>query len=109
MRERNIKVWLPLTPLPQGTWSTTQACALTGNRTSDPLILRLALNPLSYASQGMPSICFLFVFPMTSSPLITQSDPSKCIPDYVTPCYSQLSMASQHAWIKNQTFYSPAL
>ena len=35
-----------------GTWPTTQACALTGNQTSDPLVSRLALNPLSHSSQG---------------------------------------------------------
>ena len=32
-RERNIRVWLPLTRPPLGTWPATQACALTGNRT----------------------------------------------------------------------------
>ena len=36
----------------QGTWPTTQACALTGNRTGNPLVHRLALNPLSHTSQG---------------------------------------------------------
>ena len=30
------------------TWPTTQACALTGNQTSDPLVPRLAFNPLSH-------------------------------------------------------------
>ena len=30
----------------------TQVCALTGNRTSDPLVHRPALSPLSYTSQG---------------------------------------------------------
>ena len=35
-----------------GTWSATQACALTGNRTRDLLVHRLALNPLSLTSQG---------------------------------------------------------
>ena len=34
-RERNINVWLPLTRSLLGTWSTTQTCALTRNRTSD--------------------------------------------------------------------------
>ena len=43
-RERNINVWLPLACPLLGTWPETQACALTGNRTSDPLICRLALN-----------------------------------------------------------------
>ena len=37
---------------PTGTWPATQACALTGNQTSDPLVHRLALNPLSHTSQG---------------------------------------------------------
>ena len=35
-----------------GTWPATQACALTGNRTGDPLACRLALNPLSHTSQS---------------------------------------------------------
>ena len=35
-RERNINVWLPLTRPLLGTWSATQACALTGNQTGDP-------------------------------------------------------------------------
>ena len=51
-RERNINVRLPLTCPLMGTWPTTQACALTGNRTSDPLIFRLALNSLKHTSQA---------------------------------------------------------
>ena len=58
-RERNINVWLPLMcplppppPPPLGTWPTTQACALTGNRTGNPLVWRPVLNPLSHTSQG---------------------------------------------------------
>ena len=35
-----------------GTWPETQACALAGNRTGDPLVCRPALNPLSYTNQG---------------------------------------------------------
>ena len=34
------------------TWPETQTCPLTGNRTSDPLVSRLALNPLSHTSQS---------------------------------------------------------
>ena len=37
-RERNINVRLPLTWPPLGTWPATQACALTGNRTGNPLV-----------------------------------------------------------------------
>ena len=52
-RERNINVWLPLTCPLLGTWPAAQACALTGNRTSVPLVPRPALNPLSHISQGL--------------------------------------------------------
>ncbi|KAF6073461.1 hypothetical protein HJG60_009585 [Phyllostomus discolor] len=55
-RERNIHVWLPLTSRPLwGTWPTTQACALTGNRTRDPVVCRPALSPLNHSSQGLAS------------------------------------------------------
>ena len=37
---------------PSGDLATTQACALTGNQTSDPLVHRLVLNPLRHTSQG---------------------------------------------------------
>ena len=37
-RERNISVWLPLTWSPVGTTPASQACALTGNQTRDPLV-----------------------------------------------------------------------
>ena len=51
-RERNINVWLPL-PWPSlGTWPRTQACALTGNWTSDPSVCRRVLNLLSHISQA---------------------------------------------------------
>ena len=48
----NINVWLPLACPQLGTLPTTQACALTGNQTSDPLVYRLVLSPLSHISQG---------------------------------------------------------
>ena len=51
-REININVWLPLTHPLLGTWPAAQPCALTGNRTSNPLALRPALNSLSHTSQG---------------------------------------------------------
>ena len=54
-RERNINVWLPLTCPLLGTWPTTQACALTGNRTGNTLTHRLALSPLSHTSQSWNS------------------------------------------------------
>ena len=60
--ERNINVWLPLPCPALGTWPETQACALTGNRTSDPLIRRQALNPLSETSQGYPSFIIILLY-----------------------------------------------
>ena len=36
-----------------GTWPTTQACALSRNRTSSPLVYRLVLSPLSHTSWGL--------------------------------------------------------
>ena len=51
-REENINVCLPLEQPPPGTRPATQARALTQNRPSDPLLHRLALNPLSHTSQG---------------------------------------------------------
>ena len=51
-RERNINVWLPLVRPLLGTRPTTQACALTGSGTGDPLVRRPALSPLSGTSQG---------------------------------------------------------
>ena len=50
-REGNIDQVLLAHPQ-QGTWPTTQACALTRNRTRDPLVHRPMLKPLSYTSQG---------------------------------------------------------
>ena len=35
----------------QGPWPATQACALTGNQTSDPLVPSTALTPLNRTSQ----------------------------------------------------------
>ena len=37
-----------------------QACALTGNRTGDPLVHRAALNPLNHTSQGWLPTCFKY-------------------------------------------------
>ena len=47
-RERNINVWLPLARPQSGSWPATQACALTGNRTTSLEVRRPVLNPLSH-------------------------------------------------------------
>ena len=51
-RERNISVELPLVCPLLRTWPTTQACALTGNRTSNLLVCRMTPSPLSRTSQS---------------------------------------------------------
>ena len=42
---------LPLVHPLLGTWPATQACALTGSRTTNPLVHRPPLSPLSHTSQ----------------------------------------------------------
>ena len=53
---------------PLGTWPATQACALTGNRTGDPLVHRPTLNPLSYTSQGINYILIYLFLKTKASP-----------------------------------------
>ena len=53
MREGDNVDQLPLTCPNWETWPAAQACALTGNQTSDLLVHRLTLNPLSHTSQGV--------------------------------------------------------
>ena len=60
-REKNVNVWLPFAQPPLGTWPVTQACALTGNWTGEPLVCRLVLNPLSHTSQSYSN----FFIPIT--------------------------------------------
>ena len=74
-RERNINVWLPLAHPLLGTWLTTQACAVTGSQTSNPLSHRPALDPLSHTSQASIWVfdeykIFLNLSVETLSPLI---------------------------------------
>ena len=57
VRQRN-HVWLPFIHPHLGTWPATQAFSLTRNRACDPLVHKLALNPLSHTSQGY-SLIFL--------------------------------------------------
>ena len=55
-RERNINVWLPFTCPLLETWQATQVCALTGNRTSNHLVCRPAINPLHWATPARASL-----------------------------------------------------
>ena len=62
VRERNINVWLPLVYHLLGTWPTTQACALTGNWTGDPLVHRPALNHWATpARAGFINFCYQYL------------------------------------------------
>ena len=62
-REGIINVWLSLVRPLVGTWLATQACALTGNQSGDPLVCRPALSPVSHTSQSIEGILFYdFVF-----------------------------------------------
>ena len=60
-RERNTNVWLSLVYPLLGAWPATQACALTGNWTSDPSVRRLVFNPLSHTNQGTHNILINYV------------------------------------------------
>ena len=56
---------------PPGTWPATQACALTGNGTGDPLVHGLGLNPLSHTSQSVNIFIFILFkvyFPPKGTP-----------------------------------------
>ena len=77
-RERNFNVWLPFTYPPLGTWPATQACALTGNRTSDPLVCRPMLIPLSYTSQGS-SLIINQTYPPTKKNHVFMKLHRKCL------------------------------
>ena len=54
-----------------GIWPATQACALTGNQTGNPLVRRPVLNPLSHTSQGRDfyfKLCISFSFFLPLNP-----------------------------------------
>ena len=50
-------------PTGGATWPATQACALIGNQTGDPLVHRPVLNPLSHASQGYTDFYTVCLYP----------------------------------------------
>ena len=75
-RERNTSVWLPLMCPLLRTWPTTEACALTVNRTSDPLIHRAVLSPLSYTSLGLAINILQSLF------LAWSDSPEENLPDF---------------------------
>ena len=63
--ERNINVQLIASHVPPtGDLAATQACALTGNRTGNPMVHRLGLNLLSHTSWGK-TLASLFLITLT--------------------------------------------
>ena len=96
-------MWLPLMCPPLGIWPATQACALTGNRTRDPLLRRLVLNPLNYTSQGYFFFLFFFVFLKDFIYLFLdrgeewrerEGEKHQCVVDSPTPCAGDLAYNS---------------
>ena len=62
-RERNINAWLPLMHPTLGTWPEAQASTLTGNWTSNTLVRKPTLSPLSHTSPGTTELfCYCFFF-----------------------------------------------
>ena len=105
-------MWLPLSCPQLETWPVTQACALTGNRTNDPLVHRPVLNPLSHTSQGWFLSCSQkkmnwYIVWFTDSHLPQSDFTSQCLPapqallSSLTPTTSPpqcLSLADPSAW-----------
>ena len=57
-RERNINVWLPLLHPQLGTQPAPQACALTGNQTSDPYAWQVGAQSTEPQQPGLFSFIF---------------------------------------------------
>ena len=62
-----------------GTWPATQACALSGNGTSDPLVHRLALNPVSHTSQGISQSFWMWQPHSTRAHSIASTAPHRLV------------------------------
>ena len=102
-RERNIHVWLPPGGLAH---SPGMGITLTGNRTSNPLVCRPALNPLSHISQGHCSkfhaqfLC-VSVYP---SPLSPTNNLSSLRPFFMGSFASHLNSFLNFFFLKEDTF-----
>ena len=86
-------MWWPLTHPLLGTWPTTQAYALTGSRTDNPLVLRPVLSPLSYTSQGVFS--FLDTLPDIGSAHLPSFLSVSTFPSFQTRLGPPLSLTNQ--------------
>ena len=70
-RERNISMWLALLCPQLGTWPTTQACALTGDRTSGPLVSRPALTGGQWSTEPHQPGCLHSCFTLFNKCLLS--------------------------------------
>ena len=79
----------------QGPGLATQACALTGNRTGDPLVHRPVLNSLSHPARAIFLILcnkmFLYFFHTTNGPIL-------CISCYVGTLLERLQAKSNGSY-----------
>ena len=107
-------MWLPLAHSLLGTWPATQACALAGNRTSDPLAHRPALSPLSHTSHGSiagfaPLMCTLkMLVGAVKCPVFLSLYPGYSVPvfSWSESYYSHQIQCSLHTVDMGNIFYS---
>ena len=81
--------------------SAPQACALTGNRTGDLLVCRLALNPLSEPHQLVLKIIF-YCYSITNVPIfppLLSPAPPSCPPLLPQSIPTLLSMSMGHSYM----------
>ena len=72
-REKHPRVVASCAP-PTGDLATTLACALIGNRTSDPLIRKPALNHLISPTPARAQILIIFIHNNVGNPHINQEN-----------------------------------
>ena len=96
-------MWLSLAHPLLGTWPRTQAYALTGNQTGDPLVRRPLLNPLSYTSQVLTAnvLCYSILALSCSLPAVVPSATSSWAAMFTKPMSLGLSSTTS-TWQKQR-------
>ena len=95
-------MWLPLKHPLLGTWPANQACALSGHQTSDLLVRRPALSPLSHTSQG--SFLLLLLLFYYNSPNF-----SPLLFPVPLPCHGQALPCCPCPWVTYTCFLTRPL
>ena len=99
-KERGRETSVPLTRPLLGTWPTTQACALTGNWTSNRLVCRPVLNPLSHTGQDGHTIfdasCRMFFSKGSKDAVVTAWTPASVA---FLLCYGSICCQSQEVLV----------